>query len=545
MVEATELAKDISHRLGNGTYECSICSEPIRLRDRLWTCAMCFGVLHLPCVKNWVHVFIEERKKSDASHPAPTSSSTPVDEFRCPLCQSSAPVSSASVYKCFCGKTTEPPADPSLLQGSCGEMCEKHHRDDHCSHHCTLMCHPGPCPPCQLTRVQSCFCGKSDKIVGCSSGAQAFECDEVCGKLLDCEKHFCGVLCHEGPCPVCTRSSVSRCFCGAEEKTRYCTDSKPYSCGKPCSKPLNCGKHLCLSLCHKGECQPCTRDPERVAFCPCGNAPLTELLKSPRKSCLDPIPSCGAVCGAQLPCGHTCRALCHENPSCKPCTEIVSMRCCCGSRVCEFYCFCTYLPSIEWKKAASAAGVTKEKFPASFPPKCAKGCKKQLSCGKHTCNEECCTKEDHTCYKICTKRLSCGKHSCGQLCHKGPCPPCSVASYERLYCRCRCTWAEPPVSCGTTPPTCNFPCTIPRPCGHPPNHTCHFEGECPVCVVPVEKKCNSHGKTHPYHLPCYRQSVSCGKKCGKLLSCCGTQCGKICHPGKCEHQCNMSYPALA
>lgn len=64
-----------------------------------------------------------------------------------------------------------------------------------------------------------------------------------------------------------------------------------FSCGRPCGKPLLCGKHACLLPCHKGACtQTCTQ--------PC---------EKPRTTC-----------------NHICRAPCHEgNCPDTPCKEKV------------------------------------------------------------------------------------------------------------------------------------------------------------------------------------------------------------------------------
>ena len=64
--------------------------------------------------------------------------------------------------------------------------------------------------------------------------------------------------------------------------------------------------------------------PERVTVCPCGTTDLEKLYAKDesvkrRESCLDPVPTCGAVCGRKLDnCGHACEAECHEGP-CPPC----------------------------------------------------------------------------------------------------------------------------------------------------------------------------------------------------------------------------------
>ncbi|ESL09241.1 nuclear transcription factor [Trypanosoma rangeli SC58] len=540
--EETELARILSERLKAGCYECSVCSEFIHLRDKLWSCLVCHGIVHLSCVRFWVKAQAEEREKQNAALGSTWCTTT---QFRCPLCQSINLTSAVAEYRCFCGKVKDPSADPLLVPGSCGQMCERRRRDPRCGHPCTLMCHPGPCPPCSLTRLQSCYCGKTEKSVGCSSEVSGFECNEVCGKSLDCGSHRCTVPCHEGPCPICMVLTTETCYCGATKRKLRCGESGPFSCNKVCAKPLDCGNHTCQFKCHKGPCQPCLRTPERQKLCPCGKVRISQLLDLPRTSCLDPLPSCGLVCGAPLPCNHTCSFVCHDIPVCPPCTEVITSRCACGSCEVTYPCFCHCLPSAQWQEAAVEVNLDQKKVTLCYPPKCLKPCRRHLSCGKHVCKEVCCSNEDHICYQICTKRLPCGMHSCGQLCHKGPCPPCSVASYQRLYCRCRRTWIEPPVPCGTKPPNCSHECVIPRPCGHPPNHPCHIEEKCPDCVVPVEKRCASHNKVMPYFLPCFRHSISCGKTCGKRLGCCGGKCVRTCHGGPCEHQCTNKLPTLA
>lgn len=77
---------------------------------------------------------------------------------------------------------------------------------------------------------------------------------------------------------------------------------------RPCSlfRMLNCEAHRCHQVCHRGPCQPCPRSPSLVKTCPCGQTPLTKLLElgySERRSCSDPIPSCGKTCNKPLPCG--------------------------------------------------------------------------------------------------------------------------------------------------------------------------------------------------------------------------------------------------
>jgi transcriptional repressor NF-X1 len=71
---------------------------------------------------------------------------------------------------------------------------------------------------------------------------------------------------------------------------------------------LSCGNHHCSKVCHEDACGICELSPEVVVSCPCGRLKVTS---EQRKSCLDPVPTCKAVCGKMLSCGpiaqpHTC-----------------------------------------------------------------------------------------------------------------------------------------------------------------------------------------------------------------------------------------------
>lgn len=547
MSESPELRKIVSERLIAGTHECVICLELIKRHDELWSCRNCFGVFHFRCMKAWVAKNAEEREQQLQS----TSGVASVQEmssFSCAWCRAQYRKEILQRgYVCFCGKVEKPAVGELLTPGSCGNPCERHQPDPQCVHRCVLMCHPGPCPPCTRTREVVCYCGKQTKVVGCSSGTSGFECDGICGKPRDCGKHCCTSPCHEGPCPICTVVVKTLCHCGASHKWSRCGDPEALSdstegfcCGVVCQKMRDCGNHICGQLCHTGPCELCYRTPQRQVYCPCGKARVTV----ERSSCLDPVPSCGSLCQLPLPCGDLCQLKCHDDTPCAPCKEMKTGKCTCGKKKVTFPCFVQYLPPEQYETARVQCGLPPECIPSSYPPKCKQVCRRQLSCERHHCKEVCCTDLDHTCYQICTRKLTCGQHQCGQLCHDGRCAPCTLKSYSRLYCRCRETWVEPPVPCGQPVPECSRPCSIPRPCGHPPYHTCHASSECPKCVVPVEKLCASHHKPLPYHHPCHLVDVSCGRKCGKHLPCCGRPCALVCHGGVCEHKCTQRFPTL-
>lgn len=122
---------------------------------------------------------------------------------------------------------------------------------------------------------------------------------------------------------------MAACYCGKNETVIDCVETS-YQCDDICGKPLDCGNHTCQDRCHKGACRGCTRMPETVKTCPCGQYNLTILIDTPRKVCTDSIPVCGMPCKRTLVCGHLCPNSCHEG-SCKPCKVEVAQRCKCES----------------------------------------------------------------------------------------------------------------------------------------------------------------------------------------------------------------------
>lgn len=89
-----------------------------------------------------------------------------------------------------------------------------------------------------------------------------------------------------------------------------------FSCDRRCGKALPCGLHYCESVCHHGRCEPCDLDPlfsEKGRRCGCGRVSADEDERMRRSSCLDSLPSCGAVCSRLYLCGvHRCKRTCHE-----------------------------------------------------------------------------------------------------------------------------------------------------------------------------------------------------------------------------------------
>ncbi|KAK8525917.1 hypothetical protein V6N12_020403 [Hibiscus sabdariffa] len=528
-----QLVQEIQDKLITSTVECMICYDMVRRSGAIWSCSSCYSIFHLNCIKKWAR--------------APTSVDLVAEKnqgfnWRCPGCQSVQFTSSKEIrYVCFCGKRTDPPPDLYLTPHSCGEPCGKQlekelglgsglTKDELCPHVCVLQCHPGPCPPCEaFAPPRLCPCGKKVITTRCSDRKPVLTCGQLCDKLLECGRHRCERICHVGACDPCKVPINAPCFCKKKVEVVICGDMVVkgkvkaedgiFSCNSTCGMKLRCGNHYCAEICHPGPCGDCEFMPSKIKSCYCGKTSLQDQ----RQSCLDPIPTCSEICEKFLPCQvHRCDQVCHAG-SCPPCLVLVTQKCLCGSTSRKVECYKTTLEI--------------ERFTCDKP--C--GCKK--NCGRHRCSERCCPLSNsnnlrpgnwdpHFCQMACGKKLRCGQHSCESLCHSGHCPPCLETIFTDLTCACGKTSIPPPLPCGTPPPSCQLPCSVPQACGHSSSHSCHF-GDCPPCSVPVAKECIG-GHFVLRNIPCGSKDIRCNKLCGKTRQCGLHACGRMCHPAPCD-----------
>ncbi|CAH9141046.1 unnamed protein product [Cuscuta epithymum] len=536
-----QLVQEIQEKLLKGTVECMICYDMVRRSAPIWSCSSCFSIFHLSCTKRWAR--------------APTSVDLSAEKnqglnWRCPGCQHVQLTSFADIrYMCFCGKRQDPPSDLYLTPHSCGEPCGKPlekdvipgsgglSKEDLCPHNCVLQCHPGPCPPCKaFAPPRSCPCGRKRITTRCSDRKSVLTCGQRCNKLLSCGRHRCEQTCHVGSCDHCQVRVSAFCFCKKKTEVVLCGDMAVkgeinvehgvFACSSRCDKKLSCGNHACQEICHPGPCGDCVLSPDKVKTCCCGKTSLTEV----RNSCLDPIPTCSEICDKTLRCGvHRCREVCHSG-DCVPCHVPVTQRCRCGSTSRTVECY---------KMFAEDDSFT-----------CDRPCGHKKSCGRHRCSERCCPlssnppnnsqtvdRDPHFCSMLCGKKLRCGQHSCESLCHSGHCPPCLETIFNDLTCACGRTSIPPPSPCGTPSPSCQYPCSLPQPCGHSSTHSCHF-GDCPPCSVPIAKECIG-GHVVLWNVPCGSKDIRCIKPCGKARQCGLHACDRTCHPPPCD-----SSPAL-
>ncbi|CAB1349549.1 unnamed protein product, partial [Coregonus sp. 'balchen'] len=467
----------------------SISPTVIRVMAPVWSCHSCFHVFHLNCIKKWA--------RSPASQADETN-----DGWRCPACQNVV-FQPPNIYKCFCGKVTNPEFQRSEIPHSCGDMCGKKRSGADCKHPCN---------------IQPMRCGQ----------ATAIHCDKQCEAILNCSEHTCIQVCHSGLCQPCPLQVKQVCYCGVVSREVLCGTDKDnfdgsghFSCQKACGKMLDCEAHQCQQVCHPGPCLPCPRSPRLVRSCPCGQTALAKLLElgyPERRSCSDPIPSCGKTCSKPLPCGsnetiHICEKLCHEG-SCGPCSLTSTIKCKCGSKT---------------KDVPCAAIQNEDELIFT----CEKRCLKKRSCGRHKCGELCCVGAEHKCSLICGYKLNCGLHRCQELCHRGNCQPCWQTSFDELACHCGMSILFPPIACGTKPPECKNLCTRRHECDHPVFHNCHSEEKCPPCTYLTQKWCM--GK---------HEDISCGLTCNRVLLCDLHRCRRICHRAECLAEGVCSQPCL-
>lgn len=590
----------VQKQLKTNTLECMICCDIVRRHQSIWYCSSCYNIFHLKCSIEWCNKSIASRDEAlqnaqypSLGNPGPSSSSAGGNfqtqnnshggrrfnnnnninnqnsrnqnashsrnsrvEWPCPACRELIHARPGK-YKCFCGKVTYPEINRHLTPHSCGQLCGKKRPNVECPHNCNALCHPGRCDPCPLTSKKSCFCGKRLREEKCAS--ERSSCDEICGKSLACKNHNCDMICHDGSCKPCEEITIIQCNCGRQTISKNCMDlakndatqskssSKSFSCDTVCGKKLDCGNHNCEQKCHSGpDCKSCNLLNDNLKNCPCGATELKREVLAKRKSCSDPIPTCGNKCNKKLICGteknrHKCHKKCHTG-SCPPCKLKTNLPCECRAVTRNVDCANMFQKIVEGDMVSFKQ--------TGYKYSCESRCNKLKSCNRHKCTNKCCQylkfPETHKCEQTCNKKLACGAHNCPEPCHPGQCGDCTNIGWQEVSCHCGSTVLYPPIPCGTGRPTCNRPCRRPHPCGHPVKHECHDDTEkCAPCTIFVEKSCfcGADSKDSVY---CYQPGYSCGKLCKKTLPCGRHQCNRVCHVNectsnnqKCQQPCNV------
>lgn len=179
-------------------------------------------------------------------------------------------------------------------------------------HKCPERCHMGRCSSCWETSFEELYCECGAEVIypPIPCGTRRPTCNRPCSREHSCD-HEVLHNCHSEPtCPPC--SVLTQRWCHGKHELRKAVPChvKEISCGLSCNKPLACGRHKCITMCHAGLCE------------------------RPGQQCTQPCTTARELCG------HICAAPCHEG-KCPdtPCKEMVKVTCQCGhrtmSRVCE------------------------------------------------------------------------------------------------------------------------------------------------------------------------------------------------------------------
>lgn len=135
----------------------------------------------------------------------------------------------------------------------------------------------------------------------------------------------------------------------------------------------------------------------------------------------------------------------------------------------------------------------------------------------------------HSCGDICDRPLQpeCG-HRCVSLCHPGPCPPCPKMARVSCY----CGRSEPVMKrCGVRGWSCGRVCGRVLTCE---THTCEARchvGDCTLCDQVIQQQCVCGRESLPR--PCAAPEWHCTQPCNKVLTCGHHRCDKVCHSGWC------------
>ncbi|KAL4253098.1 NFX1 family protein [Abortiporus biennis] len=541
-----DLTSTLIHSLSTSPYpDCLICFSAIHPAQPTWSCSplipissgtedekdggnsshhetpqCCWTTFHLKCIRSWA-----SKNVKDVADAWRARGENRPGEWRCPGCQSKRLVV-PSGYWCFCGAMPDPKPPRLATPHSCANPCT---RTRACGHPCSLSCHPGPCPPCQVTTQLPCYCGCKTLSFRCSHlmpvrpgqhPVADLSCGQRCGKKLNCGNHECEEVCHDHDCKPCAITALAKCYCGKHEKEMKCgegvekvsnvkdalglrTWTGRFACDEICDRFFDCNVHRCTKPCH-----PLTAEP-----IPCPRSP----------------------------------SLCHLIPNIlfRPDSHLrINLT------------LSTLLHHVDEQAQAHA----RERGEPVEEILCDKPCTALRACGRHQCNRLCCPLASlaskgkgkkkqavvgdnidgmddagwHECDLVCGKMLSCGNHRCEERDHRPPCPPCLRSSFDEMICHCGRTILEPPIPCGTRI-HCTYPCSRPLlPCGHPKApHACHEDPyPCPPCPFLTSKRCACRKKMVD-NVRCSQEKVSCGMTCGKLLSCGFHHCEKLCHSDGC------------
>lgn len=535
--KAPEQTYNLINELIDSEYECMICNDIINQNQETWSCDKCHTIYHIKCIYDWIFK-LNSDKAIDSSKSKDKKIAAIIFKWSCPHCSCyyNATTDTLPKYNCYCkrfykaeeGYKKNLPEyknfNPNFVPHGCGLICNA----KVCRHmNCGLMCHPGPHLQCNEIESLTCYCGNSTKKASCTSLQSSltledknknggfvppkFQCDKKCDKMLNCKRHKCPQICHEGDCEAFFKNKKCE-ECTIEAKMKFMTFLKnlEIKIKADFKKEVKLAEDLAdyifhgLLLCKNHYLETNTDENLRL---------LLKLIQ---------------VSGVSL-----IENLKKFIPLCK---ESVMNSCVCQNKSKKTECYrvnykqdlIEFLNLLDQKETALG--------------KCSKTCKALKSCKIHTCDRVCCelanvkitnySRDDpeglHLCLITCGKELNCGLHKCENYCHRGNCLPCKTIIREgESLCDCGETILKAPFVCGRKP-VCSLPCSKPRSCPHPCELRCH-SGPCPPCGKLVIKICNC-GKTAIENVKCGETNLpKCNVVCEEVLPCGAHFCDVVCH----------------
>lgn len=196
-LQSSKTIEFLENTLYSGTLTCLICIGSIRRTNAVWSCQHCYCCFHLNCICRWAADSLAQHnaRRQETGEEEEEAYYNNLGEYIrpkgkkpahwcCPQCRREySPDERPTKYQCFCGKETDPVPQLFLIPHSCGNICQKALQPN-CGHNCTLLCHPGPCPPCSQYANVTCMCQRSTpKTVRCVN--KRWQCEEMVLFIFD------------------------------------------------------------------------------------------------------------------------------------------------------------------------------------------------------------------------------------------------------------------------------------------------------------------------------------------------------------------------
>jgi len=130
---------------------------------------------------------------------------------------------------CECGaEVIHPPVACGTRRPICNRPCSRQHT---CNHEVLHNCHSEQsCPPCSVLTRRWCH-GKHELRNAVPCYVKEISCGLACNKPLPCGRHKCIMICHAGPC-----------------------EKLGQQCIQPCTATRELCGHICAAPCHEGNC---------------------------------------------------------------------------------------------------------------------------------------------------------------------------------------------------------------------------------------------------------------------------------------------------